>query len=317
MAPSTISLKLTNRAPKKPIKKLPESLELPRNATVEDVKILIAKKTGFSDYNRIGLFDPTTKKTLKNRKAQISEEQGVVSTGELMVKDLGPQIAWSTVFVIEYAGPILFHLLIPCIRQYIYFFPPYIYKNERETGVSPIQWILFTLFQLHFFKREYETMAVHKFSANTMPVRNIVRNSAFYWIMAGLLSAWDIYAPGSSSDRDTFGFLDGVGLVLFFVGEICNYIVHKHLSGLRKPGGTEKGIPNCIGSKWVTSPNYMFEVLAWVGVILISRSWAVVLFICGGIVYMRDWSKGKEAALRKEFGDKYKKKRYTMLPGLI
>ena len=86
---STISLKLTNRAPKKPIKKLPATLDLPRNATVEDVKILIASKTGFDDHNRIGLFDPTTKKTLKNRKAQIGEESGVVSTGELVVKDLG------------------------------------------------------------------------------------------------------------------------------------------------------------------------------------------------------------------------------------
>jgi very-long-chain enoyl-CoA reductase len=150
-----------------------------------------------------------------------------------------------------------------------------------------------------------------------MPVRNIVRNSAFYWVMAGLLSAWDIYAPGSGADRDNLTLLDLVGLVLFFVGEFCNWIVHQHLASLRKPGGTERGIPNCIGSSLVTSPNYMFEVLAWVGVIMISRSWAVVLFICGGIFYMRDWSKGKEASLRKEFGDKYKKKRYTMLPGLI
>jgi len=314
---STISLKLSSRSARKPIKKLPEKLEVPRNATVEEIKVLVAKKSGFDDFNRVGLFDPTTNKTLKNRKALIGDEEGVVSKSELLVQDLGPQIDWSTVFMIEYLGPILFHLLIPCIRPYIYVFPPYVYKNERETGVSTMQWLLFVLFQLHFFKREYETMAVHKFSANTMPVRNIVRNSAFYWIMAGLVSAWDIYAPGSSSDRETFTLIDGLGLVLFFVGEFCNYVVHLHLASLRKPGGTERGIPNCIGSNLVTSPNYMFEVMAWVGVIIISRSWAVVLFISGGIFYMRQWSQGKERALRKEFGDRYKKKRYTMLPGLI
>jgi len=86
---SNISLKLSNRVPKKPIKKLPESLTVPRNATVEDVKILIARQTGISDHNRIGLFDPTTKKTLKNRKAQIGDEAGVIKSGELVVKDLG------------------------------------------------------------------------------------------------------------------------------------------------------------------------------------------------------------------------------------
>ena len=206
---------------------------------------------------------------------------------------------------------------MPLVRPYIYLVPPFAYKSEAETPMTQVQWLLFALFNLHFLKREYETVFVHKFSANTMPARNIVRNSAFYWLMAGLLCALDVYAPGSLSARDALGPLDYAGLALFAVGETCNGIVHRHLASLRRPGGTEKGIPNCIGSSLVTSPNYMFEVLAWVGVILISRSWAVVLFICTGVVYMRSWSRGKEKALRNEFGDRYKKKRYTMLPGLI
>lgn len=226
-------------------------------------------------------------------------------------------MAWRTVFVVEYFGPILIHALVVAIRPYIYKFSPYLYKNEVETPVTKVQWIIFTLFILHFLKRELETMFLHKFSANTMPAWNIFRNSAFYWGLAGLLSAWHIYAPNSGADRQELVPLDFVGLALFAIGEVCNFLVHKHLAGLRKPGGTERGIPNCIGSSLVTSPNYMFEVLAWVGVILISRSWAVTAFICGGIVYMRDWSRGKERALRAEFGDRYKKKRYTMLPGLI
>ncbi|KAG7285441.1 hypothetical protein NEMBOFW57_010068 [Staphylotrichum longicolle] len=312
-----LSLKLSNRAPKKPIKKLPPSVDLPHDATVEDAKVLIARQSGFTDFNRIGLFDPTTKQILKNRRALVRDEPGVVSAGELVVKDLGPQVAWRTVFVIEYFGPILFHVLILLVRPYIYRIPPFVYKSEAETPMTQVQWLLFGLFNLHFLKREYETVFVHKFSANTMPARNIVRNSAFYWLMAGLLCALDIYAPGNLSARDGLVPLDYVGLALFAVGETCNWIVHQHLASLRKPGGTEKGIPNCIGSSLVTSPNYMFEVLAWVGVILVSRSWAVVLFICTGIVYMRSWSRGKEKALRNEFGDRYKKKRYTMLPGLI
>ncbi len=203
------------------------------------------------------------------------------------------------------------------MRPYIYVISPFVYKNETETPVTRVQWILFALFSIHFLKREFETIFVHKFSANTMPARNILRNSAFYWLMAGLLCALDIYAPGSLSAREELVPLDYVGLAVFAVGEVCNWIVHQHLASLRKPGGTEKGIPNCIGSGLVTSPNYMFEVLAWVGVILVSRSWAVVAFICTGIIYMRSWSRGKEKMLRNEFGDRYKKKRYTMLPGLI
>ncbi|KAK4228935.1 very-long-chain enoyl-CoA reductase [Podospora fimiseda] len=309
---SSYSIKLTNRAPKKPIKKLPASLDIPANATVEEAKVLIARASGLNDFNRIGLYDPVSKQLLKDRKAPVHNK-----AGELIVKDLGPQIAWRTVFVIEYLGPILFHAFIPLIRPYIYRISPFVYKNEIETPITKVQWILFALFQIHFLKREWETLFVHKFSANTMPAANIFRNSAFYWIMAGLLCSLDLYAPGNLSARDELVPLDYLGLAIFAFGEICNWIVHQHLASLRKPGGTEKGIPNCIGSNLVTSPNYMFEVTAWLGVILISRSWAVVVFICTGIIYMRSWSRGKEKALRKEFGDRYKKKRYTMLPGLI
>jgi len=183
--------------------------------------------------------------------------------------------------------------------------------------MMPVQWVIFALFQIHFLKREWETLFVHKFSANTMPAFNIFRNSAFYWLFAGLLSALDIYRPMSRSARQQLDFFDLLGLAAFVIGENCNWAVHQHLASLRKPGGTERGIPHCIGSDLVTSPNYMFEVMAWGGVIMISRSWAVLLFICTGVVYMRQWSRDKEKALRKEFGDKYKKKKYTMLPGLI
>lgn len=61
----------------------------------------------------------------------------------------------------------------------------------------------------------------------------------------------------------------------------------------------------------------MFEILAWVGVILVSRDWSVAFFIAIGALQMYDWAKGKERAYRKEFGDNYKKKRYVLLPGLL
>jgi very-long-chain enoyl-CoA reductase len=49
----------------------------------------VARQAGIKDYNRIGLYDPSTKKTLKNRKAAIATEDAVVKAGEVLVKDLG------------------------------------------------------------------------------------------------------------------------------------------------------------------------------------------------------------------------------------
>ena len=221
----------------------------------------------------------------------------------------GMQISWRTVFVIEYIGPILAFPLMIWLR-------PYIYKNA--TGdMTAGQWLACGMIVLHFLKREFETLFVHRFSANTMPVFNVFKNSAHYWLMSGLLSAWDICSPASLAAGADLPAVDALGSVLFLFGEVCNAAVHLYLATLRSPGGTERQIPRGYGFALVTCPNYMFEVLAWLGIILVSRSWAVTLFIAVGMVQMSIWAKGKEKAYRKEFGDKYKKKRYSMLPGLF
>jgi len=304
------SFKLTNRSPKAPIKKLPSSVDLTADATVEDLKILIAKAVGISDHNRIGIYDPTTKKTLKDRKARLSDESGVAAAHEVLVKDMGPQIAWKTVFVIEYLGPIIIHALALALR-------PYIYKGAPEPlDLSPTQWLGFAMFQLHFLKREFETLFVHKFSANTMPVFNVFKNSIFYWALSGVLCAYNIYSPSSLAAKANQPLIDYIGAAIFLISETMNATVHWYLSSLRSAGGTERKIPVGYGFGIVTCPNYMYEILSWVGVILATRDWSVVVFIASGAAQMGPWGKGKEKAYRKEFGDRYKKKRYVMLPGI-
>ncbi|KAK7429224.1 Very-long-chain enoyl-CoA reductase [Neonectria magnoliae] len=306
-APTT--LKLTNRSPKQPVKKLPASLELAADATVEDVKKLIAKEVRIGDFNRVGLYDPSTNKTLKNRKALIADEEGVASAGEVLVKDLGTQISWRTVFVIEYLGPILIHTAVVAAR-------PYLYKNA-EGAMSQTQWLSYGMIVLHFVKREFETLFVHKFSANTMPFFNVFKNSFFYWAISGALCAFTIYSPKSLAAKADIPIIDALGTALYLFGETGNALIHRYLSSLRSTGGTERKIPVGYGFNLVTCPNYMFEILSWVGIILASRDWAVVLFIAIGAAQMFDWAKGKERAYRKEFGDSYKKKRYRILPGLL
>lgn len=315
-----LTVKLSNRSRKQGIKKLPPAVDVSPDATVEDVKAAVARKAGVSDFNRIGLYDPTTNKTLKDRHARLRD----LKLDELLVKDLGPQLAWRTVFLIEYFGPLLFHPLFLLGREHIY---PIVYPLVRGLvpapargagdGLSVAQQLTFACVMLHFLKREYETAFVHRFSASTMPAFNVFRNSFFYWALAGLLAAFEVYAPFSPAARADNRAVDAVGLALFAFGELMNLRVHLYLSSLRSPGGTERQIPHGLGFELVTSPNYMYEILAWVGVIIVSRSPSIALFIAVGASYMFTWAKGKERAYRKEFGDKYKKKRFVILPGLL
>lgn len=219
----------------------------------------------------------------------------------------GPQISWLTVFIIEYAGPIFINLAFLFIR-------PYIYRDFRPLSIS--QQLCMAMVVLHFLKREYETLFVHKFSLTTMPARNIFKNCAHYWIFSGFNLAYWVYAPNSYATLSTPAteYLDIAGVVLYVFGELSNAHTHLTLSQLRSRGGTERGIPKGYGFGLVTCPNYLFELVAWTGVLLVSRSLSTAVFLVFAWWQMNQWAIKKEKALRAEFPDTYQKKRYVMVP---
>ncbi|KAF7864457.1 hypothetical protein EAF04_006591 [Stromatinia cepivora] len=77
--------------------------------------------------------------------------------------NLGPQISWRTVFIVEYAGPILIHIAALLARPYLY---TYISHGGQ---LSNTQFLSMILILQHYLKRELEIAFVHKFSATTMP----------------------------------------------------------------------------------------------------------------------------------------------------
>ena len=209
--------------------------------------------------------------------------------------------------MIEYLGPIFIH--------------PLVYRF-RLAQPLPAQTLTLYMVMTHFFKREVETVFVHRFSNATMPFRNVFKNSFHYWVLSGVLLAWAVYTPASYPPSSS-AFLSGLlpfsahlGLGLFVLGSSLNARVHLIQRRLRRPGTGDRGIPAGPGFAWVTCPNYMFETLTWLGVLLVSRSWATALFIVVAVVQMKAWADKKEARYRQEFGDRYRAKRYTVLPGI-
>ncbi|KAI5295476.1 3-oxo-5a-steroid 4- dehydrogenase, partial [Ascosphaera acerosa] len=172
---------------------------------------------------------------------------------------------------------------------------------------------------LHFIKRELETIFVHRFGIATMPAWNIFRNSAHYWLLSGVNIAYWVYSPtAKAATAAPNPYLLYPGLALFVLGELANFNCHLALKNLRKPGSNAREIPRGFGFDVVTCPNYFFEIVAWLGIWLVSGcSWSVLIFISVGGYTMYLWAKGKEKRYRKLFGDKYKKKRSVMIPGLL
>jgi len=48
---------------------------------------------------------------------------------------------------------------------------------------------------IHFLKREYETICVHRFGNDTMPFSNVFKNSFHYWILCGFLTMFFVLHP--------------------------------------------------------------------------------------------------------------------------
>lgn len=233
--------------------------------------------------------------------------------GDLVIyaKDVGRQIAWKTVFIVEYLGPILIHSLIYGVAVHL-------------LGVNPssTQQTAFHLACLHFLKREYETLFVHRFSNSTMPFFNLFKNSGHYWILSGVLLSTFIYCHEVSSlasvspllrflfhVNDLPPYANKALVALWAYAEVSNFITHKNLANIRSRDLKAYTVPKGYGFNVVACPNYFFECLAWLAYALMVGNWSAWLFLAISAGQMYIWALKKNKRLLKTFGDDYKKLR--------
>ncbi|KAK6498916.1 3-oxo-5a-steroid 4- dehydrogenase [Arthrobotrys musiformis] len=314
MGVENITLRLTPRGA--PLPKLPAELPISSDASIDDLYDAVGKLTGYSRHRlRITKSDSSH---LKPSSTVTVSDSNLFDQSSLFVKDLGLQIDWQTVFVIEYLGPLLIHPLFILFRNQIYgFTPPFVPWAGTPSSTPPTstQLIICTMVILHYIKRELETLFVHRFSSATMPLSSLIRNTSYYWTMGGIYLGYFLYAPSTAEAQPLTLY---AGLAIWLFAELSNFKTHLTLRGLRRAGSTDRGIPTGYGFNLVTCPNYMFEVLGWFAVAMIS-GWKIpaLVFWGSGLYIQTKWAGQKERRYRKEFGDKYKKKRNVIIPFVL
>lgn len=195
----------------------------------------------------------------------------------------------------------------------IYLLRPYIFGTEL--GTSPLhetQMIALVLFTLHFVKREFETLFVHKFSSGYMPIFNLFKNSSYYWGYAFFV-AYFVLHPQFTSPCMTQVYIGAAAMVVF---ELMNLYCHVYLSGLRPAGSTERKIPRGFLFELVSCPNYLVEILSWVAFTVMTNSLPSLLFTLSGAGQMLIWALGKHRRYKKEFPE-YPKNRKALIPFII
>ncbi|WKX93053.1 hypothetical protein Q1695_010800 [Nippostrongylus brasiliensis] len=245
---------------------------------------------------------------------KIKELGLAAQNAHLFVRDLGPQVPWKTVFLLEYAGPLF-------IYPIFYFRPNWIYG---EGGANqPYHFAVtyaFICWSIHYAKRLFETQFIHRFSNGTMPRFNLVKNCSYYWGFAAFVAYFvnhPAYTPPYFGDAQVY-----VGLTGFAIAEFGNLSIHILLRNLRPPGTRERKIPRPDGNpmsllfNFVSCPNYTYEVLSWLSFTIMVQSLPSLLFTLAGFVQMTIWAQNKHRAYKKEFPE-YPKERKAIVPFLI
>uniref|UniRef100_A0A669R906 Uncharacterized protein n=1 Tax=Phasianus colchicus TaxID=9054 RepID=A0A669R906_PHACC len=237
----------------------------------------------------------TNKQSLRNE--EILQHLPVGTTATLYFKDLGPQIGWTTVFLIEYTGPLFIYFLF-------YFRMPFVYGlDERFTSSPhPVVNLACICHSFHYIKRLIETIFVHRFSHGTMPLRNIVKNCLYYWGFAAWLAYYinhPLYTPPSG-----------------------NFSIHVALSDLRRDGSKTRKIPYPTKNPFtwlfffVSCPNYTYEVGTWISFTIMTQCVPVGLFTLLCFIQMTIWAKDKHYTYLREFKD-YPSVRMPIIPFLL
>uniref|UniRef100_A0A8C3J6G1 Steroid 5-alpha reductase C-terminal domain-containing protein n=1 Tax=Calidris pygmaea TaxID=425635 RepID=A0A8C3J6G1_9CHAR len=215
------------------------------------------------------------------RDEEILQHLPVGTTATLYFKDLGPQIGWTTVFLIEYTGPLFIYFLF-------YFRMPFVYGlDERFTSSPhPVVNLACICHSFHYIKRLIETVFVHRFSHGTMPLRNIVKNCLYYWGFAAWL-AYYINHPLYTPPCNTYVFI---------------------------PYPTKN--PFTWLFFFVSCPNYTYEVGTWISFTIMTQCVPVGLFTLLCFIQMTIWAKDKHCTYLREFKD-YPSLRMPIIPFLL
>jgi steroid 5-alpha reductase family enzyme len=175
-------------------------------------------------------------------------------------------------------------------------------------SASLTQWLVYAAVMIHFLKRTYEVLFVHKYSGPIQPFTFVII-VVTYALIAGLISALNAQAiPAVDA-------LFIIGIVLFIIGQIGNFYHHKLLANLRK---TEGGyhIPRGGWFEKATCPHYFFELLAWLGILLLSRHLFTLLAFIAMFGYLTGRSIKTRQWYRQRFPD-YPAERKNMIPFLF
>lgn len=284
-----------------------------RLTNVGDIKGALTVQTGVpAEQIRLELRPENAKKIVLGD-AQILDDYHTHLEGNkltLYAKDIGKQIGYSSLFYIEYAFPPLAVLFFYLLNI----------KNASSYNTLLTLCIIF-----HFGKRLLETHYVHIFSTPSVPFFVLMRNCIHYWLIIGILLPLEVFFL-RSPDLPCCSTLWLLLFIGFELGNLYCHIQLRRLREVRNPNGTveitmARKVPSGLFFDQVMSPNYTFEILAWLTFTILFKTFVGLIFTILSAAVMTSWAIEKKnklinASLDTSEKDRLKK-RFATIPYVV
>ena len=191
------------------------------------------------------------------------------------------------------------------------------FYGENTLEVVPL--ILLAMWQAHYFHRSfiYPFKRAVKPGDTTpflIPFTAFVTNFGVSFLNAAILSWVSIRGDYELSWLADPRFI--AGILLFGLGYHINRKADAMLAALRKPGETGYKIPRGWLYEKISCPNYLGEILIWVGWALATWSWAGVVFVLWTLGNLLPRALSNHAWYLEKFED-YPAQRKAIFPGVL
>ena len=192
---------------------------------------------------------------------------------------------------------------------------PLAYNNSSSSNNEPTTMTMMmpALLAVHFGKRVFECIFVHKYSGS-MPWTTPPTIASVY--VLGVLIQLHAAASRVNQDGQPSGIQTILGLLFYVGGLVGNGYHHWLLAQLRNDSSSSKVyfVPSGGLFEFVAAPHYLFEIIEWVGVAMVAGH-IFSLGLCAPIIaYLGLRADGQREWNRQKFKDDYPPERMRLVP---
>ena len=204
-------------------------------------------------------------------------------------------------------GWILMEAPSPILFAIVYLRGPY--------AGSTVGLVLLALWELHYIHRAFIYPFTLRTQGKRMPAAVAAMAIGFNSVNATINASW---ISGRSGGYDASWLRDPrfiAGVALFLGGSALAKRSDAILRGLREAGTIGYSIPFGGGYRWVSSPNYLGEIVQWCGWAIATWSLPGLAFAAWTIANLAPRARSNHAWYRATFGD-YPRERRALVPGV-